>query len=258
MPTPLILVCDDAGFESVDRGIRALVDATGKPVSAEYMIEQDGAVERAKAIADVSLVSRGLHFELMNVTDAERFKIAKDLQARGTSLGQQRDVRVQGERDARRQLRLFRETQQIEPAHISTHGNFNTDAHGQVLPWWNDLMEELFTGDVPPMQLDIPYVRHNLYSWNIPDTARPPRTPDEFSSQLNTVRHQRAVEFVMHPAKPEEGDASLEMLFTAEMRERDLLSAIEIIRSGIIERTGFKIVPVSALRTERGRLGEVA
>ena len=247
MPTPLILVCDDAGFASVDRGIRVLTQETGRPVSAEYMIEQDGAAERAQRMEGVSNVLRGLHFEWSGITDEARFRLAKELQRRGTSLGEQPDIRRRAVEDARRQLALFRTMLRTEPAHISTHGNFNADAHGNVMPWWKDLMDELFDGDVPPMQLDLPYVRHNLYSWNVPGTARPPRTPVEFSHELEKFRDRDAVEFVMHPALPQHGDASIDMLFTAEMRERDLLSAIRIIRSGVIERAGFAIVPVSSL-----------
>lgn len=251
MPTPLILVCDDAGFESVDRGIRVLAEETGAPLSAEYMVEQDGAIERAREIENVRGVSRGLHFELTGITDEERFRLAKELQRKGTSLGEQPILRRRAISDARRQLALFRAALGGDPEHISTHGNFNVDRNGRVMPWWKDITQELFDGDVPPMQLDIPYVRHNLYSWNLPVTARPPRTPSEFQSELRKMEQGNAVEFVMHPASPRLGDASLDMLFTAEMRQKDLSSAIKIIRSGVIEEAGFTIVPVSALRLAR-------
>ncbi len=257
--TPLILVCDDAGFESVDRGIRTLVEHTGQPVSAEYMIEQEGAAERARAIAEIGLVSRGLHFELMNISDADRFRLGKELLAGGQFLGELAQIQQRGTADARKQLRMFQDTQGINPAHISTHGNFNTDAHGRVLPWWKDLMEEMFDGQVPPMQLDIPHVRHNLYSWNVPPTERPPRNEEEFSDQLALADLKgHAAEFVMHPALVRPGDADLQMLFTAEMRQRDLWSAIRLINSGVIERAGFAIVPVDTLHTSDAQLEKAA
>lgn len=244
---PLIIACDDAGFASTDRGIRHLVEQTGVPVSAEYLIEQDGAVARAKAIAALGLVSRGLHFELFSMTDADRVELARELEGRGTSLGEQPEIRLQAEADAHRQLHIFQQELGMQPLHVSTHGNFNLDAKGRVMQWWNDLMNELFDGNVPPMQLDLPHVRHNLYSWNTDAMRRSPRSPEEFAQELRAVPGYVPVEFVMHPALPQEGDAPLNMLFDASMRIADLESAIEIIRSGIIEQAGFEIVPVTGL-----------
>ncbi len=249
---PLIIACDDAGFASTDRGIREFVERTGVPVSAEYLIEQHGAIARAKAIATLGLVSRGLHFELFSISDADRVELIKELEERGTSLGEQEDIRTQATTDACRQLRIFQHELGVQPLHISTHGNFNLDAEGRVMQWWDDLMHELFDGNPPPMQLDIPHVRHNLYSWNTDALRRSPRTPEEFMQELQTIPGRGPVEFVMHPARPEKGDASLNMLFDAKMRITDLESAIEIIRSGVIERAGFEIVPVTGL-TQRAR-----
>ncbi len=246
MPSSLILVCDDAGFASVERGIRTLVERTQAPVCAEYLIEQAGAVNRAKAMSALPLVSIGLHFELSGISDADRVKMSKDLAKSGSSLGEQKEIQEKAKIDARRQLEVFRDALGTNPAHVSTHGNFNADVNDVMLPWWIEFMNELFEGDVPPMQLQHPHVRHNLYSWNLPEKARPPRTPEEFSQELLKVKESDIVEFVMHPALPEPGDASLEMLFTAEMRVRDLESAIDIIRSGAIEKSGFEIVAVSS------------
>ncbi len=245
---PLIIACDDAGFASTDRGIRTLVEQTGVPVSAEYLIEQEGAVARAKAIATLGLVSRGLHFELFNISDADRVALTKELEGRGTSLGEQSYIRQQAEIDARRQLHIFQQELGVQPMHISTHGNFNLDAHGEVMQWWNDLMNELFDGNPPPMQLDLPHVRHNLYSWNTNAMRRDPRSPEEFAQELRAAPGHGPVEFVLHPALPQEEDASLNMLFDAQMRIADLESAINIIRSGVIERAGFEIVPVTGLQ----------
>lgn len=247
MDKQLLLTCDDAGFASVDRGIRTLVEQTGKPVSAEYMIAQEGAPQRARAIGDLQLVARGLHFELLQLPDSERVELSQRLQREQTSLGEQQYIRAMAENDARMQLKMFQDELGMNPLHISTHGNFNTDSQGNITGWWNDLTHELFEGDVPPMQLQFPHVRHNLYSWNTQEKRRMPRTPEEFGSELRRNIHADVVEFVMHPALPHQSDVSLNMLFTAQMRQRDLFSAIRIIRSGIIERTGFSIVPVSAL-----------
>lgn len=113
-------------------------------------------------------------------------------------------------------------------------------------------MNELFDGNPPPMQLEMPHVRHNLYSWNTDAMRRNPRSPEEFAQELRSTPGHGPVEFVLHPALPEKGDASLNMLFDAQMRIFDLESAIEIIRSGVIERAGFEIVPVTGL-TQRAR-----
>lgn len=246
-PRPLIIACDDAGFASTDRGIRELVERTGVPVSAEYLIEQDGAVARAKAIAALGLVSRGLHFELFGISDTDRVVLSQKLAERGTSLGEQENIRTQAVTDTRRQLRIFQHELGVQPLHISTHGNFNLDAKGRVMQWWDDLIHELFDGNPPPMQLSMPHVRHNLYSWNTDAMRRSPRSPEEFAQELRSAPGRGPVEFVMHPALPQEDDASINMLFDAKMRIADLESAIDIIRSGVIEHTGFEIVPVTEL-----------
>lgn len=244
----LILVCDDVGVSaSVDRGVRALAEQTQMPLSAEYMIEQEGAVDRAKAIAEIANISRGLHFELFSISDADRVAYGKRLLEQNEYLGDVEEIREQGTKDAIRQIAIFRDQLGIEPAHISTHGNFNTNAKGEVLPWWHELMKDMFGENVPPMQLDIPHVRHNLYKWNTKKHERAPRTPDEFKQELLAHANADALEFVMHPALPQAGDRSLNMLFTAEMRKIDLTSAIAIIQSGVIEDAGFRIVPVSTL-----------
>ncbi len=243
----LLLVCDDAGFASVQRGILRIAESTGKPLCAEYLITQPGAPERAKELSNHPLVSVGLHFELSTIPDRKRVEISKELKEKGATLGEQREIQEQATKDARHQLEIFRQTLNSDPAHISTHGDFNIDVSGAVLPWWTDLMNDLFDGDVPPMQLQHPHVRHNMTSWYFDPTKRDALTPDEFEAVL---REQTSdiVEFVMHPALPESGDASLDMKFTADMRVRDVEAAIMIITSGCIERAGFDIVPVSSLR----------
>lgn len=246
MAPALLLVCDDAGYASVDRGIRALAEATGVPLCADYLIEAEGAVERARKMSTMPGVSIGLHFEWSGMSDADRVEFCRELALQGQHLGEQSDIRQQACTDARRQLALFREALGRDPAHISTHGNFNV-AHGRILPWWEELMAELFNGAIPPMQLQIPHVRHNLYTWNLPEVARPPRTPSEFASELAAMQHHPAVEFVMHPALPAAGDASLEMLFTAEMRIADLEAAVAIMESGVIRQGGFEIVAAESL-----------
>jgi hypothetical protein len=242
----LLLVCDDAGFAAVDRGIRAIADATGKPLCAEYLILGPGAIERAKDMSAHPLVSIGLHFELAGVSDADRVALANDLKARGTVLGELPGIREKASADARTQLEVFRDALGRDPAHVSTHGDFNVDASGAVMPWWTALMDGLFGGDVPPMQWANPHVRHNKYSWNLDATKRAPCTPDEFETVLREQTSD-VVEFVMHPALPEPGDASIDMLFSAEMRVRDVEAAIAIIASGCIEKAGYRVTPVSAI-----------
>ena len=247
----LILVCDDAGYTSVNRGIQRLVDATGKPVSAEFMITQPGAVESARGMGREPLVSRGLHFEISGITDADRFHLGKALMAAGTSLGEEAGIRAQATVDAPQQLAIFRDALGVEPDHISTHGDFNVDKDGQVMPWWRDLVHKMFGDNPPPMQLDIKHVRHNKYGWNRVGTRRPPLTPEEFGDVLRGVRDDHdVIEFVMHPAYPQTGDSPIDMLFDADMRIADLNSAIDIIRSGVIEAAGFEIVPMSSLKKQ--------
>lgn len=251
MQNALILVCDDAGFASVDRGIRMLIDETGVPVCADYLIERDGAAERARMMSEHPLASIGLHFELSEISDADRVALTHALLAEGSVLGEREDIRSIAAKDARRQLALFRETLGRDPSHISTHGNFNTDVHDAVLPWWNELMDALFDGNVPPMQLAVPYIRHNLYGWNLPDRKHEPLTPEQFGQKLRAHAGCGYIEFVTHPALPEESDASLDMLFTAGMRVADVEAAIAIIRSGAVERAGFRIVPVESVASGR-------
>lgn len=243
----LLLVCDDAGHASVDRGIRAIADATGLPLCAEYLILTPGAIERAKEMSAHPLVSIGLHFELAGVSDADRVAMAADLKSRGTVLGEQEDVRTKAAADARAQLKIFRDALGRDPAHVSTHGDFNVDASGAVMRWWIDLMDELFEGNVPPMQWAHPHVRHNNYSWNLDATKRDPCTPEEFEAILRE-QTSGVVEFVMHPALPEPGDASIEMLFDAGMRVRDVEAAIAILTSDCVENAGYRAVPVSDVR----------
>lgn len=247
MPNSLILVCDDAGYACVDRGILELARRTSVPLCADYLISQDGAAARAKEMDAVPNVSIGLHFELAGVSDADRVKRASDLAKNGTSLGEQEDIRALAERGARSQLALFRETLGRDPAHVSTHGNFNTDPHDRILPWWHELMHELFGGGVPPMQLDAPYIRHNLYGWNLPDRKHLPLTPHEFEKKLSAYDGCGYVEFVMHPALPDGDGAALDMLFTADMRVADLEAAVDIVLSGVIDRSGFSVAPVTSL-----------
>lgn len=248
----LTIVCDDAGFDSVDRGIDVLTDATGKPVSAEYMIEQPGAVDLARRMMSNRLVSIGLHFELFDMSDADRVALSVSLKQRSdATLGEQRTIQEMAIRDARRQLKIFRSELKRDPKHGSTHGNFNVDRNGQIMEWWTDEMNEQFDGRPPLMQLGIPHVRHNKYSWNLPGIQRPPLTPDEFQRVLEEQKDAHHVEFVLHPAAPEKGDRPLNMLFDAEMRKRDLISAIEIIRSGAIEAAGYEIVSVEDMARDR-------
>lgn len=243
----LLLVCDDAGHASVDRGIRALADATGMPVCAEYLILTPGAVERAKEMSAHPLVSIGLHFELSTIPDMRRVEMTKEMKARGTTLGEQADIREQATKDAMNQLAIFRQAVGRDPAHISTHGDFNVDASGAVMPWWIDLMHDLFGESIPPMQLEHPHVRHNMTSWYFDPTKRDALTPEEFEALLREQTSD-VVEFVMHPGFPQPGDASLNMKFTAEMRVRDVESAIAILTSGCVENAGYCAVPVSEIR----------
>ena len=243
----LLIVCDDAGFASVDRGVLALAEATGKPVCAEYLIAQPGAADRAKAMLEHPLVSVGLHFELPRLPDAERVALSRRLKEEGTTLGERPDIRAMATEDAVNQLADFRRAVGRDPAHVSTHGDFNVDAAGNVMPWWTDLLDDLFAGAVPPMQWGKPVLRHNKYSWNLPPTKRAAMAPEEFERELLAVEGN-AAEFVVHPAVPRPGDADLGMLFDANMRIADLEAAVAIVASGCIERAGFEIVPVGALR----------
>ncbi len=243
----LLIVCDDAGFASVDRGIRALAEATGQPICAEYLVAQPGALERAAAMSSVANVSIGIHFELAGVGDAERVAMAKALRSLNTCLGERADIQAKAAKDAREQLEAFRSALGRDPAHVSTHGDFHLDASGAVMPWWEGTMRELFAGAVPPMQWAHPVVRHNMYSWNLPATARNPRTAEEFRLHLEDQASD-VVEFVLHPALPEPEDPSIDMLFDAGMRIRDLDAAIRIVESGCIERAGYDIVPVTSLQ----------
>jgi hypothetical protein len=247
MTSKLLIVCDDAGFASVDRGILSLVERTQLPVCAEYLIEQEGAVGRLKEMAQHPLVSPGLHFELSGVTDADRVGMTRELKAKGECLGEQKWVRSKMKTDARRQLATFQDALGKNPSHISTHGNFNVDLTDGILPWWRELMEMLFEGSVPPMQCAMPLVRHNLFIWNMPDTARTPCPPDEFCQRLTGLRNHEAVEFVLHAALPKPGDASLDMLFTADMRVLDTEAAVDILTSDAIERAGFQVISVHDL-----------
>ncbi len=240
----LLLVCDDAGHASVDRGIRTIADATGLPLCAEYLILTPDAPERAKEMSEHPLVSVGLHFELAGISDADRVAMAADLKAHGTVLGEQREIREKAMVDAATQLAVFREALGRDPAHVSTHGDFNVDASGAVMPWWTALMDGLFDGNVPPMQWANPHVRHNKYSWNLDATARAPCTPDEFEEVLR-AQTSDVVEFVMHPALPASDDASIDMLFSADMRVADVEAAIAILTSGCVENAGYRVVPVS-------------
>lgn len=234
----LIVVCDDAGFASVDRGIALLVERTGVHVFAEYLIDGDGAIERAKAMSAHPLVSVGIHLELTGIADADRVAMTRDLKEKGTTLGEQPDIRRKACDDARRQLATFRGALGKDPAHVSTHGDFHLDASGTVMPWWDELMAELFGGNPPPMQWEAPVIRHNAYSWNIGDTKREPLTPEEFGAEL--ARHTSdVVEFVLHPAWPQPDDAPLGMLFDARMRVRDVEAGIRILASGCIPAAGF-------------------
>ncbi len=246
MTKQLLIVCDDAGFASVDRGIVAFVEKTGVPVCAEYLIETEGAIERAKEMKRHPLVSVGLHFELSRLPDAERVALARKLKAEGTTLGEQAEIRAMATQDAVNQLAIFRQAMAHDPLHVSTHGDFNVDLEGNVMPWWMDLMKDLFPEGVPPMQWGRPVIRHNKYSWNLDATKREPFTPDEFEAELQKQKSD-IVEFVLHPAIPKSGDTSIEMLFTADMRIADLEAAIAIVQSGCIERAGFEIIAVSAL-----------
>lgn len=243
----LLLVCDDAGHASVDRGIRAIADATGLPLCAEYLILTPGAPERAKEMSLHPLVSIGLHVELAGITDADRVAMSRELRLAGTTLGEQADIRGKAAHDAREQLDLFRDALGTDPAHVSTHGDFNVDSSGAVMPWWIDLMDELFDGKAPPFQWKHPVVRHNMYGWNLPGKKRTPRTAHEFEAELKKQTSD-VVEFVMHPAAPKPNDVSIDMLFDETMRVSDLAAAIHVIKSGCIEHAGYRVVPVSDLR----------
>lgn len=243
---PLILVADDAGFPSVDRGIRRLAEATGKPVSAEFLIEEPGAIDSARRMMQDDLISIGIHFEITGMSDADRYRLSQRLHAEGSSLAQQPEIRTRFIADVRRQLAVFRDGLAIEPAHVSTHGNPNAMGLA-VMPWWRDLMHELFEGRVPPMQLDVPPVRHNLYKWNTPEYRRAPMDPEEFSQVLAEKHCEPALELVLHPALHRDGDRPINMLFDEHMRRSDLEAAISIINAGVIDAAGFTIVPVSNL-----------
>jgi predicted glycoside hydrolase/deacetylase ChbG (UPF0249 family) len=243
----LLLICDDAGHASVDRGIRAIADATGLPLCAEYLILTPGAIERAKEMSAHPLVSIGMHFELAGVSDAERVAMANELKTHGAVLGELAEIREKAMVDAATQLALFRDAIGRDPAHVSTHGDFNVDASGEVMQWWTSLMDGLFDGNVPPMQWANPHVRHNKYSWNVDATKREPCSPEEFETILRGQTSD-VVEFVMHPALPEPDDASIDMLFTSDMRVADVEAAIAILTSGCVENAGYRVVPVSDVR----------
>lgn len=224
-----------------------MAEQTKLPFCAEYLIEQPGAIERAKVMMNMPNVSIGLHFELSGISDAERVQMTKDLKRKGTCLGEQKEMQQKAAEDARRQLRFFRDQLGRNPAHISTHGNFNADINDKILPWWMEMMNELFEGDIPPMQLKAPHVRHNFYSWNCEGTKRSPCEPEEFGERLSAFKDFPLTEFVLHPALPKAGDAGLDMLFTAEMRRADTEAALKIFKSGTIERVGFRAVSVISI-----------
>ncbi len=243
----LLIVCDDAGFASVDRGIVHLAEQANAHVCAEYLIEADGAAGRAKTMSGHPLVSVGLHFELSNISDADRVAMARGLRAKGASLGEQPEIQRKARDDARRQLTTFRDAVGSDPAHVSTHGDFHLDAIGAVMSWWKEHLCDLFDDNPPPLQWDAPIVRHNKYCWNVGEAMREPLTPDEFCAEL--ANHAAdVVEFVLHPALPRAGDAPLEMLFDAEMRVRDLETAVRILVSDCLKKARFDIAPVSSLR----------
>lgn len=242
----ILLITDDAGFASTDRGIQRLAAETDVPLCAEYMIEQEGAMGRAHQMKNVPTVSLGLHFELAGISDADRVELTKTLAAKKQTLGQQEEYQQKARIDARRQLHLFM-SEFGRPAHISTHGNFHVDPDDHIMPWWEDLMDELFEGNVPPLQMRFPLVRHNLYKWNTPEYKHDPLSPAEFGEALQKLQTEEVVEFVMHPAIPEDGDASIDMLFTAQMRIADLQAAIDIMQSGVIQDQGFEIVSATDL-----------
>lgn len=245
-PRKLFIVCDDAGFASVDRGVLALAEATGKPLCAEYLIAQPGATDRAKAMLSHPLMSVGLHFELSRVPDAERVALSQTLQEQGTTLGEQPDIRAMATEDAVHQLATFRRALGRDPLHVSTHGDFNVDSNGNVLPWWTALMDDIFSGAVPAMQWARPVLRHNKYSWNLAVTKHTALTPDEFEAEL--AKHASGVvEFVVHPALPYPEDADIDMLFDARMRVADFEAAVAIVDSGCIERAGFEVVSAASV-----------
>jgi|GEM_PF-5490168 len=64
--------------------------------------------------------------------------------------------------------------------------------------------------------------------------------PDEFEDIL-TEQSSDVMEFVMHPALPKPGDASIDMLFTADMRVRDVDSTIAIINFCCIEQFNRRV-----------------
>lgn len=243
----MIIVADDAGFASVDRGIREFMEQTEKPVSADYMIEQPGAIERAHAMRKNKLASIGIHFEISRLSDAERVALSRTLKLRNEYLGQQPELRAEFIKDTRRQLDIFRQHLGFEPEHVSTHGNPNTIGL-HIMQWWRDLMAELFDGNIPPLQLDNHPIRHNMYQWNTAGAhQREPMNPHEFAHELTGHSEQPIIEFVMHPALPQQEDADINMLFDARMREKDMRSAIAIFNSGVIENAGFEVVPVSKI-----------
>lgn len=247
MTSALLLVCDDAGHPSVDRGVLNLVERTGMPVCAEYLIAQPGAAGLARHMAKHPLVSIGLHCELSGIPDADRVAMAREAAARGSTLGEDPGIRERASNDARCQLELFRDALGADPAHISTHGDFNLDASGRVMPWWRGLMAELFGERVPPMQHDAPHVRHNKYSWNLPATKRDPCGREEFAGILRAHRGAGVVEFVLHPALPEENDPPLDMLFDARMRVADLDAAVALLTSDVVSSCGFEVASVRSL-----------
>jgi hypothetical protein len=257
MPTrPLLIVCDDAGHPSVDRGIRELADRTRLPLSAEVMVEQPGAIASVQThLADHPQISLGLHVELAGISDAKRCALSHELATQGSCLAEQPWVQAQAALDAARQLEIFREAFGRDPAHVSTHGNFNVRQKTDVCPWWHALMDELFNGQPPPQQVVLPVVRHNLYSWNLPGTAREPLDALQFQAALKALPHA-AAEFVLHPARPQPEDPALDMLFDAAMRVRDLEAGVIILTSGAIEAAGWTVCAVTDLRPPAGRASE--
>lgn len=250
MNNRLIIVADDAGYSAVDRGIREFAEQTEVPVCADYMMTHWEAPDNLRAMERVTNVSRGLHFELLGFPDDKRYQIDKRLRAGGSCLGERPAIQTSAKRWATQQLDQFRQIAQQEPAHISTHGDFNIGPDGEVMDWWIEHMIEIFDGDVPSMQHENPVLRHNKYSWNLVETARSPLEPEEFKAEAGSHPVSPVVEFVLHPARHAYGDAALNMLFDETMRARDLESAITIVKSEVIEQAGRKIVSVENLRED--------
>lgn len=237
-----IVVADDGGLHpAIERGIKLAAEHGGL-FCADYMIERENALPAILSLRqEYPNINIGLHVEIGQLNDYTMTAIAYFCRWQPSARFQQTVLQA-----TEYQIKSFQDKLGDHPVHLSTHGNIHMDHSDRPFPWFADRIRKLYEGGISNILvrgIDTIPIRHTRAREMM--RGKNPLTPSQFEQVLLQISPvpDKPLELIVHPAsKGELSDPSFRAMYTLAARERDLDALIAIIRAGVIEEAGYKLV----------------